>query len=152
MTKRRHSFHFSIFFKIFISFGTSSNKVRMEVANKFLNLSKMIIIFTPTLSFPWLKQQITSKHLIDHASKRPNIWSLIVLLSKYNLRWSILSSLYLSRKMMMFPTCISKISYFYIKRFFQLISSIEFYSSFFYYISLLKSLSGKPLNMYKGIL
>lgn len=132
MAERRHSFHGPIFAKILVFLGTSGNKMRMEIPNKFLNLCQVIIVFTPTLCFPRLKQQISSEHLIHHAGKRPDIRGLVISLSKDNLRWPVLSSLNLSRKMVMFPTCISQICNLNLKRFFQLTSSVKFDLAFLY--------------------
>jgi hypothetical protein len=105
--ERRHSFHRSVSLEVFMPFGTTSNEMRMKIANKFLNLGQMIVILAPAFSLPRLKQQITREHFMHHATKGPNICGFIVALTKDDLWGSVLSSLNLSRKVMMLPTSIS---------------------------------------------
>ena len=86
MAERRHSFHNPIFAKILVFLRASGDKMRMEIPYQFLNLCQVIIVLAPSLCLPWLEQQISSKHLIHHAGKRPYIRSLVIFLSKDDLR------------------------------------------------------------------
>lgn len=99
--------HGAILLKIFSPFGASSNEVRVKRPCQFLDLGKVILIFTPALVLSWVEEKIACEHFVHHAAERPNVCSLIIALAKDYLWRSILSSLNLSRKMMMVPASIS---------------------------------------------
>lgn len=105
--ERGHSFHRSISLEVFMLLWAPSNKVRVKITDKFLNLSQMIVIFAPAFSLSGLKQQIACKHFVHHATKGPNVCSFVVILPEDDLRGSVLSSLNLSRKVMVLPASIS---------------------------------------------
>jgi hypothetical protein len=105
--------HGSIFAEILLLFGASRYKVRMERTCYFLYLSQVVLIFTPGVSLGGMKQQISSEHFIDHTAKGPKIRGFIVTLAKNNLWRPVLSSLDLSRKVIVFPASVSQICYFY---------------------------------------
>lgn len=90
-----------------------------------MHLGEVIIVFAPIFWFSGLKKQISREHFIHHASEWPNIRSLTVGLPEDNLRRSILSSLNLSRKMVMLPTCISQICNFHFYRAANILFTIE---------------------------
>lgn len=69
MIKQRQSLHLAFFRKVFPHLRTAHYEIDIKWSYQFLNLRKMIIIFTPVLSLSRLKQEISSEHLVDHAGK-----------------------------------------------------------------------------------
>jgi hypothetical protein len=126
-----HSLHGPIRIEIFVFLRTPSDEMRVEVADKFLNLSKMIIVFAPSLSLSGLKEEVSCQHLVHHAPERPDICCFVVALPEDDFGGSILSSLNLSRKMVMLPTRVSQISNLYGEGSLQFFTSVEFYLSLF---------------------
>lgn len=107
MAKSRHASHGAVLVEVFVSFGTSGNEVRVEWAHQFLNLAQVVVVLAPLLGASRLEQQVASQDLVHHAPERPDVGCLAVALAKDHFRGSILSSLDLSREVMVFPAGIA---------------------------------------------
>ena len=71
---------------------------------------KVVIRFGVVVPLSGRKQEVSDKHLVYHAGKRPDIRSLVVLDSQNNLWRPILSGLYLGLEVVVGPAGISKVS------------------------------------------
>lgn len=74
-------------------------------------LGQVILVFTPRVTLGWMKEQISSEHFIHHTAKGPKIRGFIVALAENDLRRPVLSSLDLSRKVIVLPAGVSQICY-----------------------------------------
>jgi hypothetical protein len=67
----------------------------------------MIFVFAPTIRLPRMKKKISSQQFVHHAAETPDVCSLIVALPKDYFRRAVLSSLDLSREMVVLPAGIA---------------------------------------------
>ena len=53
----------------------------------------MVVVLPVTSSFPWLEQEVSSRHLEDHAGERPDVGRSIVLATDDDFRGPVLARL-----------------------------------------------------------
>lgn len=85
----------------------------------------MVLILTPIFTGFRVEEEIASEHFVHHAAEGPQIRCFIVTLAQDDLRRSVLSSLNLTRKVVMFPASITQVSDLYPKGGFELVASVE---------------------------
>ena len=85
----------------------------------------MIIIFIIVLTFPGLKEKISSHHFENGASEAPNVGAGIVVGSNDDLRGPVLSGLNLGSKVVVSPATVTHITDLHMHVFVQLGSSLS---------------------------
>lgn len=131
VTEIREALHSAILLKVLPLLRTPRNEVRMERTDQLLHLGEVILILAPVFAGLGVEEQIAGQHFVHHAAEGPQIRCLVVTLAQDDLRRAVLSSLDLTRKMVMFPTCISQVCDFYPEGGFELVASVETYLALF---------------------
>jgi hypothetical protein len=109
VAERWHSAHCAIFVEVFMPFGAAGYEVGVESSDELLDLGEMVVVFAPVVGFAGLEQQIPCEHFVHHAGEGPYVRGLVVTLAEDDLRGAILSSLDLSRKVVVEPAGIAEI-------------------------------------------
>ena len=121
----REALHRPILLEVLPLLGTPGDEVRVERTDQLLHLRQVILVLAPVLAGLGVEEQVASEHFVHHAAEGPEICCFVVALAQDDLRRSILSSLYLTREVVVLPAGVAQVCDLYPEGSLELVASVE---------------------------